>query len=360
MNLNSNVSLSFLNKVSFLEKMLFTKHLAVMIKAGIPLVEAVEGIRDQAKDGKFRAVLSKVIKDLENGKSLESALSKHQGVFGPLYLSLVRIGEESGNLEANLEYLATQLKQQYEFRKMVQGAMLYPSVVLGTAIVIGGGISFFVLPQLVDLFSSLDADLPLSTKVLLWLAELMKNFGVYIFIGLITVIILFRIIIALPAVKKHWQIFLLKLPVIGGFLQGVQLSSMSRDIGIMLKSGLPISTVFETQIDATENLVYKDYLVKIASAINKGKSLEEELNHDSYALIPKIMVKMVGVGEKTGKLDESFTYLADFFEDDVNTTAKNFSNILEPIMLLVIGLVVAFVALSIISPIYELTGSVKR
>ncbi len=358
MKLNSQIG--FLSKIGFLDKLLFTKHLAIMIKSGIPLSEAITSIADQTSNLKFKQILESVVKDIQNGQSLEKSLSKYPKLFDSFYLNLINVGEESGTLESNLLYLAEQLKKEYSFRQKVVAASLYPMIILSTAVIVGGGISFFVLPKLVDLFKSLDTELPLATKILLGISTTLRDYGIFIFAGIFALGFIFRLLLLNPSIRVKWEKFLLSLPVIGLFIQNVQMTSFCRNMGIMLKSGLPIVTSLEAEKNATTNLVFKDYIDKLLKSTETGTSLADSLDKKSFKYIPKIATKMIGVGEKTGKLDESFLYLADFFEDEVDNSAKNFSNVLEPVLLLVIGLLVAFVSLAIISPIYQFTSSVKR
>ena len=355
-----NTQITFFDRVSFMDKLLFTKHLGMMIKSGIPISEAIATIQQQTKNSAFQKLLGSVLTDVSNGKSFEKALSKHSKIFDPFYINLIRIGEESGNLEKNLEYLAEQLKKTYEFNKKVQGALLYPVIILLVTFIAGGAISFFVLPKLVELFSSLDVKLPLSTKILLFIANTMKDYGYLIFGGIIALFILFRVAIMQPKIRVVWQKMLLSLPAIGVFLQDVELASMCRNMGIMLKSGLPITTALAAQYTATTNLVFKQYLKVIVDEVEKGKPIAGRLEAKPFRYMPPLFAKMLGVGEKTGKLDESFMYLADFFSDEVDNYSKNLSTILEPVILIVIGLVVAFVAMAIISPIYQLTSGIHR
>lgn len=350
----------FLFRITLIDKVLFTKHLSVMLKSGIPLDEAVISIRDQTKNTNFKEVLDDIVKELQNGQSLEKALSRHPKVFDKIYLSLVAVGEKSGSLEENLEYLATQLRKSYEFNKRVSGAMLYPKLVLVSSLIMGGSMALFVLPQLFDLFTSLDVALPLSTKILLFVANLMKNYGFFIVGGIIILGVCFSLFIRTKVFKPKWHQVILSFPKFGELNQNVELTNICRNLGIMLKSGLTIITALETQRDATENLVYKDYLEKLRVAIDKGKKLSEEMISQKFKYVPSIVPKMISVGEGTGKLDEVFIYLGDFFEEEVDDATKNLSSTLEPILLLVIGAVVAFMALAIISPIYQLTGGIKR
>src|SRR3989344_6822033 len=346
--------------ITLLDKMLFTKHLSVMIKSGIPLSESIKSIKEQTKNSNFREVLEDVEREVENGQSFKKALSRHPDVFDKLYLSLVEVGEKSGKLEENLDYLAAQLRKTYEFNKKVSGAMLYPKLVLAASLIMGGSMAIFVLPQLFDLFSALDVTLPLSTKILLYVANLMKNFGYFIIGGIIILIVAFNLLIRTSFIKPKWHKILLSIPKFGDLNQSIELAQICRNLGIMLKSGLTITDALETQKEATINLVFKDYLDKLEKSIEKGKKISEEMVTQKFKFVPSIVPKMISVGEDTGKLDEVFIYLGDFFEEEVDDSTKNLSTTLEPILLLAIGLIVAFMALAIISPIYQLTGGIKR
>ena len=351
---------NLLNRITLLDELTFTKHLAIMIKSGIPLSEAIKSLADQTKNPNFKQVLTEVLAEVENGQSLEKALSKHPNVFNSLYLSLVRTGEKSGKLEENLDYLSGQLRKSYDFRKKVQAATLYPKIVLAATVIMGGAISLFVLPKLIELFESLDVELPITTKILLFVASLMKDWGYLIIGGLLLLYFVFLWLIRTRTIKPSWHKFLVNMPLFGRLVQNIELTSICRNLGIMLKSGLTLPVALETQREATDNLVFKEMIVDLSASVEKGKKLSEELNSKKYQMIPAIVTKMIAVGESTGKLDETLLYLGDFFEEEVDDTTKNLSNTLEPILLLVIGVVVAFVAMAIISPIYSLTGSIRK
>lgn len=365
MNKLSNLKILLTNfftfeRIGFLEKLIFTKHLAVMIKAGMPLAEALFALQRQTQNYAFKKLLLNIVTDFTNGQTLTKTLSKHPNVFDPTYLNMIHVGEQSGTLEENLGYLADLLQKRYEFQKKIQSAMLYPILVLTVALIAGGGISLFVLPNLVDLFKSLDVNLPLTTRILLFVSNSLKVYGVFIVGGIFFSFLLCRLLITLPTIKPLWHRILLSLPILGQFLQNIELASICRNMGVMLKSGLSITKTITGQHEATENLVYKAYLYQLLLSVEKGQPISAELVSGKYKYIPPIVASMLAVGEKTGKLDESLIYLGDFFEDDVENTAKNLSNILEPILLIVIGLFVAFMALAIISPIYQITTGIKR
>lgn len=346
--------------VSTIDKVTFTKHLSVMIKSGIVITDAIETLIPQTKNPYFKSILVSILADIENGQSFSRALSRYPKAFDSLYISLVKVGEESGTLDENLIYLAEKLKKDLSLRKKIQGVMLYPSIVISAATVIGGYISLFVLPQLINFFDSLNARLPWTTTVLLRFANLMKAHGILIFISLIVGFLLLRWAILSKMIKPYWHQFLLTIPVFGLFIQNVQMASFCRNLGVMLQSGLSIINALEITENGADNLVFKSYIETIRSAVVRGKSIATELGSGGYSYVPLIAVKMISVGEKTGKLDESLLYLGDFFEEEVDNTAKNFATIIEPIVFIVIGLVVAFLAFAIITPIYELMGSIHQ
>lgn len=358
--MNQKRSVQILSRVSFIDKLLFTKHLSIMLKSGISIAEAVDTLALQTKSNKFNKDLTQVSRDIKNGQSLAKSLKKHPKIFDTVYLSLIEVGEESGTLEDSLTYLSSQLAKEYSLHKKIQGALLYPTIVLVAISVVGMGMSLFVLPKLTDLFTSLGVELPITTKILLYFANLMKNYGTLIVIGFIVVLSLFRIFITLPFIRPKWDRIILSLPILGELLQNQQLSSVCRNLGVMLKSGLPITKALSIQTVAASNYVFKDYVKSLQKSVDKGREIGIELDEGNYSKFSPIAIKMIAVGERTGKLDEVFLYLGDFFEEEVDNIAKNLSVVLEPIILLVIGVIVGFVALAIISPIYDLTGSIKR
>ncbi len=347
------------NRVSFSEKFFFTKNLAVMLRSGIPIAEIIETLSEQAKSGTFKKVLYQIGEDVSRGRSLERALGKHSNLFDQFYLSLIRVGEESGTLEESLFYLIDQMEKEQELRKKVQGAMLYPAIVLMATGGIGLVLAIFVLPQIIGLFESLKVDLPITTVILISVSRFIRDWGLVALPLAVVLIIGLIALLKTRFVKPYWHAFILKLPILGSLIQNISLASLTRNLGIMLKSGLTITAALETVSEVEGNLVYKKDLLKIAEAVRKGKSIESALVDGKYKEFPLFMIRMIGVGEKSGNLEENLAYLGDYFETEVDTVTKNLATTLEPMLLIFIGIIVAFVALSIISPIYQVTGSIR-
>ncbi len=346
--------------ISHLEKLLFTRELSVLLKSGVPLRDALYSIQEKSRSAVFRRMLDEILRDIENGQLLSHAFARFPKTFDALYLNLVRIGETSGTLKENLEFLSRQLDDSYTLRKKVQGILLYPSIVLGMALLLGAGISIFILPRLLRLFESFDVALPLSTRALLFVAGLMREHGILIFSGIFLCILAWRIIIALPAVKPFWHRFLLSLPIVGNFFHDTAIAHFCRDMGIMLESGLPVFEALSIEEKVVENRFLAQLIQMLSRAVGEGRSIADELSRDRYDIISPLAVKMIAAGERTGRLSETFLYLERFFESEVDRKVKNMTVLFEPVLLIFIGGIVAFLALAILTPIYSITGSVHR
>ena len=343
-----------INRISFLDKILFAKHSALMIKAGLPLRDSVVTIQEQSKSKKFKKVLDDVIKSIDNGQTLAASLSRHPRVFGPLYINMIRVGEESGTLEGNLRHLALQLEKSHELREKVKAAMLYPLIVLTAVIVLSAALVFFVLPKILPIFKTFDIELPLATRVLIRFTEITQNYGLFIFIGSIALVVILFLVSRIRKVKFLIHKITLKLPIIGSISQKLNISHFSRTLGVLLESGVPVVSALDITQATLRNLVYQKELEEIAEQVKKGKSISDYLTKRE-TVFPLMVSRMVGVGERTGSLEEALLYLGNFYEGEVDRSTKSLSTILEPILLLIVGAAVGFIALAIITPIYEIT-----
>lgn len=350
----------FQSSIPLQEKLLFTKHLSIMLKSGVPISEAIEILIEQSKSPAFRHALDTTNRSLKNGATLSDSLKKGTKAFDQFYLSIIAVGEESGTLEKSLEYLSIQLEKEYYLRKKVQGALLYPGIVLSAIFIVGGFIAVFILPQLIGFFQAFNTELPVATKILLWIAQYFKSYGL-ITLGAVGGLFVGGIFaVRTKAIQPLWHRFVYSIPVTGPLLHATQLVRFNRNLGILLQSGVPITTSLDTTRKTLTNIHYIRALDSVLANTKKGKSISDSLKANPHQAFPAITVKMIAIGEKTGKLDETLIYLSEFYESEIDSNTKNLSTVLEPILLIVIGLVVAFIALAIISPIYELTGSIRK
>lgn len=353
-----------IGRISLMDKVLLVRHLGTMLKSGINLNEAMEVIAAQSTSRKFKRIILEIIELIKAGQSLANALSRYPKIFDPLIINMIKVGEESGTLEANLDYLANELEDRLELRRNIKAASFYPAIVLASTFGLGLVLAYFVLPKISKLFKSMSFELPLPTRILLWAANIMDQYGLYIVLGAIGGVILFRLIISLKFVKPAWHWFLIKMPILGNIFINYNLVLINRTMGILLKSGLTIDQAIVIATETTSNLVYREKLQASLPQIQKGKRFSDILASVKQSkrkpLFPLLMIKMIEVGERSGKLDESLTYVAEYFSKEVDHTTKNLSTVLEPLLLIFVGLMVGFIALSVISPIYQVTGKFGR
>jgi type II secretory pathway component PulF len=343
-----------------MDRAMFARHLALMLRSGISLAESLRVLEMETKATAFRNVIARISADVESGKKLAEALFAHPKDFDPFFVSVVEVSEESGTLPENLDFLGKQLSKENRLQKKIRGILLYPGIILGMAVVLGSFISIFILPKLLDLFTSLDVELPLSTRALLWFANVMESHGLILLLLLGVCVVFSRFLVRLEPVKPLWHAALLRLPVIGPFLVAVSLGRLFRGLGIMMRSGLPLVHALGVEERSLGNRVFGRYAGELMRGVASGLELSTLLSRPEFRHVPPLAIKMVAVGERTGKLDESFFFLSEFFDEEVDTIARRFSTILEPALLFMIAGVVLFIALSIITPIYSLTGSLQR
>ncbi|MDD2807536.1 MAG: type II secretion system F family protein [Patescibacteria group bacterium] len=361
---HKNFDIPIFSGVSLIDKVLMVKHLATMTKSGISLVESLQIITEQATARKFKKVISEILAKVRAGQSLGQALSNFPNIFDPLFINIIKIGEDSGTLEENLEYLSSELEDRLELRRNIQAASFYPAIILSATFGLGLILAYFVLPKIKRLFLSLNFSLPLPTKILIWVADVMDNYGLIIIITVFVAVVLFRILISQKFAKPAWHWLVIKSPIVGQIIINYNLVLISRTLAIVLKSGMTIDQGIKISIETTNNYVYKKLLSKVLPQINRGKSLNESLQSIRQSsrrpYFPLLLIKMIGVGERSGRLDESLTYLSEYFEKEVNNASKNMSTVLEPALLLFVGAIVGFVAISVISPIYQITAKFNQ
>jgi len=346
-----------LNKIKSIDKVLFAKHLSLMLSSGVSLQQSISELYEQTS-GRLKKILKILGEEIKKGETISKALSKYEKEFGSLFINMIRIGESSGTLEESLDHLASQLEASYELKKKVKNAMIYPALVLGATVFIGFGLAIFILPKLLTFFRSLDVKLPLLTRILLATVGNLEKYGVYYFVGLILFIILFRLILRVKRVKFFIHNLIIEIPVFGKIVKKVNLAYFSRTLATLLKSGVTIVEALDISASTLSNLAYRDALKKASANLRKGEGLSSYLKKTSR-LMPGMVIKMIEIGEKSGSLEETLFYIADFYEREVDATTKNLANILEPVLLIVVGLVVGAVAISILMPIYQFTSDIQ-
>jgi type IV pilus assembly protein PilC len=336
--------------------MLFARNLEVMIRSGIQILQSLEILKKQTKSRAFIKILDNVIVDIKNGHFLSASLEKYKNIFGEFFINLIRVGEASGTLSENLKYLADELRKKEELQKKIKGAMAYPMIIMLATIGITSIMVFFIFPKILPVLTSINVELPFVTRAFIAISQFMIKFGYLVAIGLFGLGVASWLILRIPSVKYKFHMTLIYTPAVGDMVRAVNIISFARTIGLLLKAGIKIVEALEITANTLGNMVYKKEILKVAEGVRKGDPMSKYFT-ENEKLFPPIFSQMVLVGENTGKLDESILFLADFYEAELDESTRGLSNFLEPIMLLVMGLIVAFVALAIITPIYKITQS---
>jgi type IV pilus assembly protein PilC len=353
----SDIHISF-GGVSLAQKAFFAKHLSVMLKSGISIGEALL-ISQSSVEGKLKKILTDIANSVKSGNSLASSMERYPKEFGGLFVNAVRAGEASGTLVGNLETVARQLEKDRRLIAKVKGALLYPSIVISAAFILGLVLSFAVLPKITPLFEGLRVELPFTTRMLIAFSNFIQAYGILFFFGVVGSVVFFLWLLRQEFVHPITHFLLLRIPVVKRLVLHSNLSRFSNMLGTLLRSGVPVGESLDITERALGNYYYKKAVGEAAHRIGKGTSLSENLNNYPK-LFPLLAIRMVRVGEESGNFEETLFYLADFYESELDTSTKALSTAIEPLLLLLIGFAVGFLALSIITPIYNITGNIGR
>ncbi|MBU2542026.1 type II secretion system F family protein [Patescibacteria group bacterium] len=357
-NMNSFIT-DHLTHIPSIQKMFFIEHLHTMIHAGLSLVESLETLSKEIENKKLKRVIFEIKIDIEKGKPLGETLSKHPKAFPPIYVKMIEAGELSGKLEESLKQVASQMEKNNKLLSSIRSAMVYPIVIITAMIAIGIMMVTVVLPKLTDLFKEFDAELPLATRALIAFTDFASkplNLSI-ILISIIAIIFLFIFSLKkYPKFKKFIHNLNLHIPIFGKIIKKINLARFSLTLSSLLKSTIPIIDAVNITGDTCGNVIYRDFLKNTAEKIKTGTPLSEILREGDM-LFPPMVTEMIMVGERTGEIDQLLEELANFYSSEVDKTMKNFATIIEPVIILILGLAVAGIAVAVIMPMYTLVQS---
>lgn len=341
------------------EKMFFAKYLAIMLNAGIPLDKSLLAIDNQATSPSLHKILHVLMTDVLSGEFLSTSLKKFPRHFDSLFVNMVTVGEESGTLSDALSRLATHIEKTRELRAKIRGATLYPLIVVAGTLATAAYLVLVLLPQLVPLFLSLNIELPWTTRFVLGTSMFLTTSWPLVLLGIAALIVLALILLRVQKTRYAIDFILLKVPIIGALITKIQVAQLASVVGTLLKSGITIIEALKIASGASDNLVYRRRLTAISASIQEGDSISSYLEKHQ-ALFPGFLTKMVSIGEETGKLDDSFLFIAEFSEREIDDATKTLTTVLEPLLLLAVGGFVGFIAIAIITPIYSLTSGIHK
>ena len=344
-------------KISLTQRIFFVQQLGVMLKAGISLSVALKTLAQQTTSKSFGRILNDLQQGVEKGNLLSKGLEKYQKIFGELFINMVRAGEASGKLEDVLRQLFVQMKKDHDIIAKVKGAMIYPAIVVTMMIVIGILMLIYVIPTIAGVFKEINVPLPLATRILISTSDFAVKYGFYLAIGLIVLVIILGRIVSLPQGKHQFHQLLLRLPIAGSIIRKVNLARFCRSLSSLLKTDIPIVQSFEITSRILGNVIYRNALMEAKEKIKKGISIRESLA-PHLKLFPPVVLQMIAVGEETGALDNILEESAIFYEEDVAQTMENLPSIIEPVLMVILGVGVGAMAVAVIMPMYSLSQEI--
>lgn len=332
----------------------FTRQLSTMVTAGLTLTESMHILQQQSKPAMERMIGS-ILREIEGGSTFAKALQSQGKVFSPVYIQLVRAGETAGMLDTVLARLADTMEKQREFAGKVKGALIYPIIVIFAMIIVAFVMMVFVIPKLTQMYKELGAQLPFITQVLIDVSDFMASYWYLIVVAAVVGGIAFRAWKKTENGRRQFDVFMLKIPVLGILRQKVILTEFCRTMSLLLSAGISVLQALEILTDAQENVLYRDALAVASDQVEKGVPLSQTIS--KYDFFPPIVSQMIGVGEETGKVDEVLLKLSVYFESESEQEVRNLTAAFEPLIMVVLGLGVGVLVIAIIMPIYNITSS---
>lgn len=345
-------SFSFGRKVSQVEIGIFTRQFSVMLDAGLPLVQALEAIAQQQVNMAFKSVLEQVRADVESGSNLADSMAKHPKVFDNLFTNLVAAGEAGGILDTILQRLSIFIEKIVKLKRALRSAITYPAIILFIAFVVVTIILWKVIPVFRTLFEGFNVALPLATQVVIALSRFVENYLIFVIIGVIALIPVFRNFYQTDRGKHLVDRILLKLPILGDIFRKIAVARFTRTLATLLTSGVAILDALDITARTAGNVILEDVIKEVRRNIEEGKNMSDPMRASKF--FPPMVTQMTAVGESTGELDNMLTKVADYYEEEVDTIVENLLTILEPILMVFLGVIVGGIVISMYLPMFKL------
>lgn len=342
--------------VSRKELAIFTRQFATMIDAGLPLVQCLDILGAQQENATFKKVILKIKEDVESGSTFADALSKHPKVFDPLFVNLVAAGEVGGILDTILSRLADYIEKAMKLAKKIKGAMVYPSTIVAVAVVVTIVLLLYVIPIFAKMFSDFGQALPAPTQFVLVLSRYTRKYFLAVVLFFFALGFLFRWYYRTENGRRNVDRLLLRLPVIGSLLQRIAVARFSRTLGTMVSSGVPILESMDIVARTAGNRIIEEAIIKARGSISEGKTIADPLAESK--VFPIMVTQMVSVGEATGALDAMLNKIADFYDEEVDSAVEALTALLEPMLMIFLGVVIGGLVIAMYLPVFKLAGAV--
>lgn len=349
--------LKYFDSVKTEELVIFYRQLAIMIGAKVPIISALYSIREETRNQYFSRIITEVANDIQDGVSLSDAFKKHPDVFSNLSISIIRAGEASGNLKDSIEYVANNVERNYELTSKVRSAMTYPAIVLIVFLFIGFLVISFVVPKLTLMIKELEVAVPWYTKAVITVSDFMAAYWWAVAIAVLGFAFGVFYYIRTEEGKREWDQIKIRLPIVGIIFKNVYITRFAENLSVLLAGGIPIIRALKIVSSVINNSVYENIFLKSAEEVKIGGEMSDVLR--KYPQIPSVVSQMVKIGEESGQIDSVLTHVAKFYQQQTDTLTKNLSTLIEPILMIIIGIAVGVLAFAVLIPIYNITTSIS-
>lgn len=345
-------------RVKAQQLVIFSRQLATMVASGIPIIGSIEALMDQMEDRTFQRILKRIRDDVEAGSSLSEGLTKHPRVFSDFFLNMVRAGESSGRLDEILDRLANYLEKIEVLRRKVQSSLYYPAVVSLLAFSISTFLVIVIVPKFKEIFATLGGTLPLPTRILLRVSDLLRQYLVLEAVALVLLVTGFQLYIRTPRGRAWFDRLKLRLPIVGKLLRKVAIARFARTLATLVRSGVPILTAMEIVARTAGNKVIEEAVMAARTSVREGENIADPLSQSGA--FPPMVTRMIAVGEKTGELEKMLTKVADFYESEVDAAVSGLTSLIEPLVIAFLGLVIGAIVIALFMPILTVTQLLQR
>ncbi len=339
------------------ELQVFTRQLSTLLGSGIPILQSLEVLSQSQRSPGLTVALKSMVNDINQGRRFGEAMAEHPLVFDRFYVNMVKAGEESGNIDQILNRLAVYIEKAAKVKGQIKGAMIYPIAILTVAFIVVAGLMVFVIPKFEAVFASSGQELPALTKLVVGLSKIFMSYWWAIIGGIALGIFMLINYYRTDEGKKTIDTILIDVPYVGDLIQKSSVARFTRTLSTLLSSGVAIMEALEIASRVTGNIVIETALIRAREAISEGKSLTVPLMKEKY--IPQMVTQMIGVGEQTGAIDQMLNKVADFYEDEVDVAVAALTSVMEPLMMVVLGGIIAFIVVAMYLPIFNMAGSVQ-
>ncbi|MFW0838079.1 MAG: type II secretion system F family protein [Candidatus Komeilibacteria bacterium] len=349
-----SLNIAILQRVKPKDLVIFSRQLSVMISATLPIVQALRILVKQTTNPFFKGIISELADEVEGGQKFSVALGKHRNIFSNFYVSMVKSGETSGKLDDVLEYLADQLEKDYDLRSKIKGAMIYPAFIISGLVVVGIVMMIFVIPKLTEMLTASGQELPIATRMLIATSTFMRDYWWLLIVLVLGIVFGLRYVIKTKKGKKAFDLLLIKLPVFGKLFQRIYLVRLTRSLSTLIVGGVPLTAGLKIVNEVVGNTAYQEIIEETIKVVEDGDSVASIMLNSN--IIPSLVSQMMSVGEKTGRLDEVLRRVSDFYSREIENIVSNLTSLIEPFIMVVIGVAVGGMVAAIILPMYNLAN----